>query len=85
MILKILFFGSKKNFNGSWLLIVTGGKQSEDKPDVTFTTPDDVNRVSHSVTIRVKDCAKAYEVLIARGATFLTPPVEWGAEIRCFL
>lgn len=72
------------NFNGSWLLIVTAGGPSKDKPDVTFTTPDDVNRVSHSVTIRVKDCTKSYEVLKARGANFLTPPVEWGAEIRCF-
>jgi catechol 2,3-dioxygenase-like lactoylglutathione lyase family enzyme len=72
------------NFNGSWLLLVTGGGPSKDKPDITFTTPDDFNRVSHSVTIRVMDCIKSYEVLKGRGANFLSPPVEWGAEIRCF-
>ena len=25
-----------------------------------------------------------YETLKARGAIFLTPPVDWGGEIRCF-
>ena len=36
------------------------------------------------MTIRVADCRAAYETLKARGAEFLTPPVDWGAEIRCF-
>ena len=30
------------------------------------------------------DCREAYETLRARGATFLTPPVDWGGEIRAF-
>jgi catechol 2,3-dioxygenase-like lactoylglutathione lyase family enzyme len=25
-----------------------------------------------------------YETLKGRGAVFLTPPVDWGGEIRCF-
>jgi catechol 2,3-dioxygenase-like lactoylglutathione lyase family enzyme len=36
------------------------------------------------LTIRVPDCRAAYETLTARGADFLTPPVDWGGEIRCF-
>jgi catechol 2,3-dioxygenase-like lactoylglutathione lyase family enzyme len=36
------------------------------------------------MTIRVPDCQGAYEILKARGAEFLTPPVDWGHEIRCF-
>jgi catechol 2,3-dioxygenase-like lactoylglutathione lyase family enzyme len=36
------------------------------------------------MTIRVPDCQKAYEILKSRGAEFLTPPVNWGYEIRCF-
>lgn len=36
------------------------------------------------MTIRVPDCQAAYEVLKSRGAEFLTPPVDRGAEIRCF-
>jgi catechol 2,3-dioxygenase-like lactoylglutathione lyase family enzyme len=47
----------------------------------------DVNNqdtVSSELTIRVPDCASAYEVLRSRGARFLTPPVDWGYEIRAF-
>ncbi len=72
------------NFNGAWLLVVTSGEPTKDKPDVTFAAPDDPRRVSHSMTIRVPDCQSAYETLKARGADFLTPPVNWGYEIRAF-
>jgi catechol 2,3-dioxygenase-like lactoylglutathione lyase family enzyme len=71
-------------FQGCWLLLVTGGGPTPDKPAVTFTPPDDPNRVSHQFTIRVPDCRGAYETLKARGAAFLTPPVDRGGEIRCF-
>jgi len=71
-------------FLGSWLLLVTRGGPTEDKPNVTFASPDNPNRVSHAMTIRVPDCRSAYEVLKSRGADFLTPPVERGSEIRCF-
>lgn len=72
------------DFNGAWLLVVTGGDPTKDKPDVEFAAPDDPNRVSHSVTIRVPNCQEAYETLRARGAEFLTSPVNWGHEIRAF-
>lgn len=72
------------NFQGSWLLLVTAGEPTKDKPDVTFTPTKDHNKVSHAMTIRVPDCRKAYQILNQRGAKFLTPPVDWGAEIRCF-
>lgn len=71
-------------FQGSWLLLVTGGGPTDDKPEVTFTAPTDPDHVSHSMTIRVPDCQEAYEILSSRGATFLTPPYDWGSEIRCF-
>ena len=72
------------NFVGNWLLLVTGGGPTRDKPTVTFAPPTDPDTVSHELTIRVPDCQAAYEILKARGATFLTPPVDWGGEIRCF-
>lgn len=72
------------DFNGAWLLVVTGGEPTRDKPGVAFTSPDDPDRVSHAMTIRVRDCRAAYETLRARGAEFLTPPVNWGQEIRAF-
>jgi catechol 2,3-dioxygenase-like lactoylglutathione lyase family enzyme len=72
------------NFNGAWLLVVTGGGPTRDKPGVVFTAPDDPSRISHSMTIRVPSCQQAYETLQARGAEFLAPPVNWGHEIRAF-
>jgi catechol 2,3-dioxygenase-like lactoylglutathione lyase family enzyme len=71
-------------FQGSWLLFVTGGAPTRDKPTITFAPPQDPNTVSHEMTIRVLDCRATYEILKARGAIFLTPPVDWGEEIRCF-
>ncbi len=70
---------------GSWLLLVTGGGPTADKPDVTFAAPPDITRVSHAMTLRVADCRASYAALLARGASFLTPPVDHGVEIRCFL
>ncbi len=72
------------NFNGAWLLVVTGGGPTSDKPEVVFAAPPDPNRVSHAMTIRVPDCQQAYDVLSGRGAQFLTPPVDWGGETRAF-
>ena len=73
------------SFAGTWLLLVTGGGPTADKPGVLFQPPADAARVSHAITVRVADCQAAYEALRSRGATFLTPPHDWGAEIRCFL
>lgn len=72
-------------FLGTWLLLVTGGPPTDDKPTVTFVPPANPDRADHEVTIRVPDCRGAYETLRGRGAEFLTPPVEHGREIRCFL
>jgi catechol 2,3-dioxygenase-like lactoylglutathione lyase family enzyme len=71
-------------FLGNWLLVVTGGGPTEDKPAVTFAEPADPDRVSHAFTIRVPDCREAHDTLKARGAEFLTPPVESQWEVRAF-
>ena len=71
-------------FQGAWILLVTGGGPTEDKPGVTFAPPSDPDRVSASFTIRVPDCRDAYDVLRSRGAAFLTPPLDRGREVRCF-
>ncbi len=72
-------------FADSWLLLVSGGGPTADKPTVSFAPPADADQVSHAMTLRVADCHAAYEALRSRGATFLTPPHDWGNEIRCFL
>jgi len=71
-------------FQEVWLLLVVGGDPTKDKPDVTFAAPENPNKVSHSFTIRVPNCQESYETLKSRGAEFLTPPVDWGGEIRAF-
>ena len=72
-------------FLGAWLLLVTGGDPTRDKPSVVFAPPADQNTVSAQLVIRVPDCQGAYDVLSSRGATFLTPPVKWDhGEIRAF-
>ncbi len=70
--------------NGAWLVLVTGGPGTPDKPNVTMQTPANPDAVSHSMTFRVQDCRAAYEDLRNRGVTFLTEPVESEWEIRVF-
>jgi catechol 2,3-dioxygenase-like lactoylglutathione lyase family enzyme len=72
------------SFAGAWLLLVTGGGPTRDKPTVTFATPADPDAVSHAMTIRVPDGMAAYEALKERGAVFLTPPVTSAWEVRGF-
>jgi catechol 2,3-dioxygenase-like lactoylglutathione lyase family enzyme len=69
---------------GQWLLLVTGGEPTADKPTATFAPPADLDTVSTEMIFGVPDCRAAYEVLLARGAKFLTPPVEYDWEIRAF-
>lgn len=71
-------------FMGNWLLLVTSGGPTEDKPDTHFVVPVEKNKVSHAFTIRVKDCIKSYGILKEKGAEFITPPFKRGAETRCF-
>jgi catechol 2,3-dioxygenase-like lactoylglutathione lyase family enzyme len=71
-------------FLGCWVLLVTGGGPTEDKPTITFDVPADPDRADHAWTIRVPDCEAAYRTLTGRGAVFLTPPVTSGRETRAF-
>ncbi|HXQ96133.1 MAG TPA: VOC family protein [Candidatus Acidoferrales bacterium] len=71
-------------FLDSWLLLVTGGPPTADKPTVHFSPPADPDRADAELIVGVPDCRAAYAVLAARGATFLTPPVEYPWEIRAF-
>ena len=72
------------SFQGTWLLLVTGGGPTPGKPTVTFAAPTDPDTVSHQLTMRVPDCWAAYETLTSRGADFLAEPVDRGGEIRAF-
>ncbi len=69
----------------SWIIINVGGGPTDDKPTVVLDVPDDPNRVSAFLNIRVADIHQVYNEWSAKGATFLTPPLDRGAEIRCYM
>jgi catechol 2,3-dioxygenase-like lactoylglutathione lyase family enzyme len=69
----------------SWIVINIGGGPTDDKPTVTLETPPDPDRVSSFLNIRVADIQAVYKKWSALGATFLTAPIDRGAEIRCYM
>jgi catechol 2,3-dioxygenase-like lactoylglutathione lyase family enzyme len=69
----------------SWIIINVGGGPTEDKPTVILETPPDPDRSSSFLNIRVADIQAVYEEWSERGAEFLTPPQDRGAEIRCYI
>jgi catechol 2,3-dioxygenase-like lactoylglutathione lyase family enzyme len=69
----------------SWVTIGAAGGPTEDKPSVTLQPPSDPDRVSSFLNIRVADIGAMYERWSARGAEFLTPPIDRGVEIRCYM
>jgi len=69
----------------SWIIINVGGGPTDDKPEVVLDTPSDPNQVSAFLNIRVADINAKYEEWSGKGAQFLTPPMDRGAEIRCYM
>ena len=69
---------------GTWLLLVTGGEPTPEKPTVTLAAPRDPDLMSAQMIFRVDDCHATYELLRGRGARFLSPPLDRGGEIRAF-
>ena len=68
-----------------WIIINVGGGPTEDKPTVILEAPKDPDRTSSFLNIRVADIQAVYEDWSSRGAAFLTPPQDRGAEIRCYM
>ena len=72
-------------FHNSWLILNVGGGPTDDKPNVTLEPPSDPSRTSAFLNLRVADIQQVYEEWSARGAEFLTPPIDRRAEIRCYI
>ena len=68
-----------------WIIINVGGGPTDDKPTVTLEAPTDPDRVTSFLNIRVADIEAVYADWSERGAEFLTPPVDHGREIRCYV
>ena len=71
-------------FANTWIIINVGGGPTEDKPTVHLAPPTDPDRIDSFMNIRVADIQAIYEEWSGRGAEFLTPPQDRGAEIRCY-
>jgi catechol 2,3-dioxygenase-like lactoylglutathione lyase family enzyme len=68
-----------------WVIINVGGGPTEDKPDVVLEAPTDPQRSNGFLNIRVADIQAVYRDWSSRGAHFLTPPMDRGAELRCYM
>jgi len=68
-----------------WVTITPGGGPTPDKPSVRLEPPSDLHHVTGFLNVRVADINAAYERWRARGANFLTSPIDHGAEIRCYM
>jgi lactoylglutathione lyase len=69
----------------SWLILNVGGGPTDDKPAVTLAPPDDPDRTSAFLNLRVADIAACYAQWSARGAEFLTEPKNHASEIRAYI
>jgi catechol 2,3-dioxygenase-like lactoylglutathione lyase family enzyme len=69
---------------GQWLVLVTGGGETPDKPGTRYAAPPDPGTISTQMIFGVKDFKAAHETLQERGAEFLAPPGEYDWETRAF-
>jgi len=88
---RILSLGDSKGASGhiqianTWLIVNVGGGPTPDKPTVTLSVPDDPDKVSSFLNIRVADIRACYELWKSRGAEFITEPIPKYGEIRCYI
>ena len=71
--------------SNSWVIMNSGGGPTPDKPDISVVNYEPGNTVSSFMNLRVADIQRCYDQWSARGAEFVTPPIDRGAEIRCYM
>jgi catechol 2,3-dioxygenase-like lactoylglutathione lyase family enzyme len=70
----------------SWIILNSGGGPTLDKPEVFLEAPRDLNTVSSFLNLRVADIWACYSHWKAKGAQFLTEPLDnHGWELRCYM
>jgi catechol 2,3-dioxygenase-like lactoylglutathione lyase family enzyme len=70
----------------SWIILNSGGGPTPDKPGVFLEAPCDLNTVRSFLNLRVADIWACYSQWRAKGAQFLTEPLDnHGWELRCYL
>jgi catechol 2,3-dioxygenase-like lactoylglutathione lyase family enzyme len=71
--------------SNSWIIMNPGGPPTPDKPDISVVDYQPGNTTSIFLNLRVADIGACYEEWKAKGAEFVTPPIDRGAEIRCYI
>lgn len=70
----------------SWIILNSGGGPTPDKPEVFLEPPRDLNTVNSFLNLRVADIWACYRQWKAKGAEFLTEPLDnQGEELRCYM
>jgi catechol 2,3-dioxygenase-like lactoylglutathione lyase family enzyme len=71
--------------SNSWIIMNPGGPPTPDKPGISVADYQPGNTTSIFLNLRVADIQSCYEQWKAKGARFLTPPIDRASEIRCYL
>jgi catechol 2,3-dioxygenase-like lactoylglutathione lyase family enzyme len=69
----------------SWVIMNPGGGPTPDKPEISVVNYEFDNTVSTFMNLRVADIQACYAEWSSKGAEFVTPPIDRGAEIRCYM
>ena len=70
----------------SWIILNAGGGPTPDKPQVVLESPRNLNIVNSFLNLRVADIQACYKEWTAKGAHFLTEPLDnHGHEMRCYM
>ena len=68
-----------------WIIMNPGGGPTPDKPDITVVPYEPSNEVSSFMNLRVADIQACYRDWKAKGAEFVTEPIDRVAEVRCYM
>ena len=69
----------------SWIIMNPGGPPTPDKPGISVVDYEPGDTTSIFLNLRVADIHESYRTWSERGAQFVTPPIDRGAEIRCYM
>lgn len=69
----------------TWIIMNPGGGPTPDKPGISVVDYEPGDTTSIFLNLRVADIDACYRLWSERGAQFVTPPIDRGAEIRCYM
>ncbi len=69
----------------SWIIMNPGGGPTPDKPGISVVNYEPDDTTSIFLNLRVADIEACYREWSERGAEFVTPPIDRGSEIRCYM